>query len=243
MRRTDPLNIEQFNQSQRRYFEKTIKRTMMPTGSPYHRRHVDELLSFAKVTAGDRLLEVGCGMGRYTLILAERGIDVTGLDLSPVLLERLRAYAGDLYELPLFAADILNPPEEFCRQFDVVAGFFTLHHLHVVDNCLAAMVSLLKPGGRLIFLEPNAYNPLYYIQIAFTPGMTWQGDKGVLAMRKGAVLRAMEHAGLVGLEVKRFGFFPPFLANRPTGRILESWLERVPFWRPILPFQLFLGHV
>jgi hypothetical protein len=39
--------------------------------------------------------------------------------------------------------------------------------------------------------------------------------------------------------VRRFGFFPPFLANKSWGARAESFLERPHLWRGLLPFQLF----
>ncbi len=98
------------------------------------------------------------------------------------------------------------------------------------------------PGGRVVFLEPNPYNLLYYVQILFTPGMTWEGDGGIVRMRRRLIFRAMERAGFTRCAMTRFGFFPPFLTNRPWGARLEAWLERVPVWRPALPFQLFRGE-
>ena len=179
--------------------------------------------------------------GRYTLMLAERGIDITGMDLSPVLLDRLRTFAGGRLDVPLYCADVLDPPVELRRQFDAVIGFFTLHHLHDLGGCFASMTQLLREGGRVAFLEPNALNPLYYLQIALTPRMTWKGDGGVARMLPRVVLGAMRKAGLVDLRVRRFGFFPPFIANRRLGSPVENFLERFPLWRPFLPFQLFGG--
>jgi hypothetical protein len=103
------------------------------------------------------------------------------------------------------------------------------------------MSRLLKQNGRIVFLEPNAFNPLYYLQIAFTPGMTWEGDGGIVKMRPGYLLPAMEGIGLAEPRVKRFGFFPPFLANTAAGAKTEHILERFPLWRGLLPFQLFMG--
>jgi len=104
------------------------------------------------------------------------------------------------------------------------------------------MARFLKPGGRLVFLEPNPYNPLYYLQMLITPDITWQGDGGMVRMRRAMIRRAMEQAGLVSFTLRRFGFFPPFLTNRPWGSRLEKFLERVPVWRTLLPFQLFQGE-
>ena len=232
-------DFEEHNLRQRRYFERAEKRNMLPSGTPYLRRHVEELVRFARLSPDERVLEVGCGMGRYTLLLAERGLRVEGLDLSPVLLERLRSFDAGRFQIPLHCADIWEAPMELRERFDAVVGFFALHHLHDLARCFASMARLVRPGGRIVFLEPNAYNPLYYLQMALKPGMTWEGDKGIVRMRRSIVERAATDAGLVGFAVERFGFFPPFLANRAAGASLEAALERIPFFSPFLPFQLF----
>jgi SAM-dependent methyltransferase len=229
------------NRAQRRYYETQEKPGMVPTGSAYLRRHVDELVRFAALEPGERVLEVGCGMGRYTVLLAERGVAVEGLDLSPVLLDRLRAFDGGRYEIPLHAADVVDPPAELLGRFDAVVGLFALHHLHDVEASFRAMIRLLTPAGRIAFLEPNPYNPLYYVQLAVTPGMTWEGDRGMLRMRRSVLFPAMSAAGLGRLSLRRFGFFPPFAANTRRGRRAEAALERVRPLRPVLPFQLFGG--
>jgi SAM-dependent methyltransferase len=237
-----PNHIEKHNQLQRQYFEQNIKRTMQPAGTPYLRRHVDEVMQFAGIAPGQHILEVGCGMGRYTLILAERGVRVEGLDLSPVLLNRLREYDGGRFNIPLHCADVSQPPLELLGAFEGIVGFFTLHHLHGLVACFRAMVQLVQPGGQVVFLEPNPYNPLYYIQIAVTPTMTWQGEGGLVRMRPSLLFRAMEEAGLRCCQLKRFGFFPPFLANHRWGARVEALLERFPLWRSCLPFQIFKGQ-
>lgn len=235
--------LERHNAQQRRYYQKALKPHMQPADSPYLRRHIDQLLRFGRITAEDRLLEVGCGMGRYTLSLAEQGFRIEGLDLSPDLLARLRQADDGRYDIPLYCADVVEHPPELVGQFDAVIGFFTLHHLHDLPLCFAAMTRLLRPGGRVIFLEPNPFNPLYYVQMAITPDMTWQGDRGLIQMRHGRVLGAMRAAGLTRLRARRFGFLPPFLMNRAGGVSIEARLERVPLWRPFLPFQLFRGEL
>ena len=94
----------------------------------------------------------------------------------------------------------------------------------------------------MVFCEPNPYNPLYYVQIATRPGMTWQGDGGIVNIRRRPLNRALADAGLDDLYWKRFGFFPPFLTNGPLAA-LERPLESFPLWRGALPFQLFGGRL
>lgn len=235
-------NFDEHNSRQKRYFEQSVKPTMVPADSPYLKRHINKLLSFANISAGERVLEAGCGMGRYTLILARQGIKVEGMDISPVLLDKMRTYAGVGFDIPLYCADVLQFPSELEGRFDAVIGFFTLHHFHNLTKCFEAMTSLLKPGGRIVFLEPNPFNPLYYIQILITPGMTWQGDKGILSMRPDLIFKAMKSAGLSRLTMTRFGFFPPFIANLKWGQKFEKVLESIPLWSFLLPFQLFKGE-
>ena len=231
--------IASHNRYQREYYDRGVKRTMIPRGTPYLRRHVDEVVRIASLRQGERVLDVGCGMGRYTLILAERGYAVEGLDLSPVLLQRLRVFNGGRFHIPLHTADVMSPPPELDGQFDAAVGFFALHHMHELERCFHGMARMVKPGGRIVFLEPNAFNPLYYIQMAVVPRMTWRGDKGVARMRMKLVAGTMERAGLASPTVERFGFFPPFLANLSVGARIERILERVPIWQAILPFQVF----
>src|SRR3972149_91935 len=195
MRDSGQLDLEEHNRRQRRYFEGALKPTMVPRDSRYLRRHAEEALRFANIRPGERVLEVGCGMGRYTLILAGQNIRVEGLDLSPVLLDRLRAYNRGRFEIPLYCADVKNFPRELEGSFDAVLGFFVLHHIKDLDNSFRAIARLLKPEGRMVFVEPNAYNPLFYLQIFFSPGMSWEGDSGVSRMRPGVVFPAMGMPG------------------------------------------------
>ena len=230
--------LERHNAAQREYFERTEKATMVPAGSRYVRRQVEELMRFAELAPGMRVLDVGCGMGRYTLPLAARGLKVEGMDISPRLLERLRAFAGEGSDIPLHHADVLDPPTALGGVFDAVIGFFTLHHLHDLRRCFEGMVLLAKPGAAVAFLEPNPFNPSYYVQLALTPGMSWEGDGGLVRMRRRVVEPAMRGAGLADFRLERFGALPPRLANRARGPALERALERsIP--RPLLAFQLF----
>lgn len=233
---------EHHNQAQRAYFEASVKPSMVPTGTPYVQRQVDEVLRRARVGAGDSVLDVGCGMGRYTLPLAERGVRVEGLDVSQTLLERLAGYNAGRFEIPLHAADVMDPPSALFGRFDAVIGFFALHHMHDLDACFAAMAKLVKPGGRVVFLEPNPYNALYYAQITLTPRMRWSRERGILRMRRGPIFGAFAKAGLAHPTLTRFGFLPPFLRNRRGGAAIERALESFPLWRPCLAFQVFVAE-
>jgi len=213
---------------------------MAPTGSPYVWRHLDRLLGVARFSESARLLEVGAGLGRYTFPLLERGFAVTALDLSPVLLDKLRLEASG-YDLRTVACDIADVAEHVDERFSQAVGFFTLHHMYDLGLVMRKLARVLTPRARVAFCEPNAFNPLFYAQIVLTPSMTWRGDGGVTRMRPSIVLGAMEQAGFSEVGVERFGLFPPFLANRRLAGRLEQRLDAALPMRWLRTFQIFHG--
>jgi SAM-dependent methyltransferase len=231
--------LDAHNRFQQDYCEHAISRTIVPRDSRHLRRQLDETMRVGDVSGADRVLEVGCGMGRFTLMLAERGVHVEGLDLSPGLLKRLRAGGQTRFDIPLYCADTLDPPATLSDSFDVVMGFFVLHHLKDVHRAVKSMSRMLKPGGRLVLLDANGWNPLFFLQMLMMRGMTWQGDKGLAQMRPGVVFDAMRNAGLTRLAVSRFGFLPSFVVDHKWGSRLDLAMERLPLPDVCHAFQIF----
>lgn len=230
------------NRYQRHYYETRQLPRMVPVRSPYVQQHLERVLRAARLDRSKPLLEVGAGLGRYTLPLLEQGFAVTALDLSPVLLERLRADAAG-HQVRTVACDLADVAEHVDERFDQAVGFFTLHHLRDLDAAMHALAGVLAPGARVAFCEPNGVNPLFYAQILLTPGMTWRGDGGVVRMRPRVVLGAMERAGFREVGAEAFGLFPRSLRNRRWGGPLERRLEAaLPFgW--VRAFQVFHGKL
>lgn len=227
------------NERQRRYFTGRPLPRMDPvtrSATPYTLRHVDAMISACEVEATDRVIDVGCGPGKYTLALARRGLQVEGMDLTPALVEDFRRIEG---APPAHLGDLASPPADLVGSFDVVLGFFVLHHIADLGAAFAGARALLRPGGRAAFLEPNPLFPGYYAQVTFTPGMSWKGEGGILRMRPAQLRRLAGEADLVDFATDRFGAFPPALANRPAGRRVERAIEALPGWQRARAFQLF----
>ncbi|WP_461084011.1 class I SAM-dependent methyltransferase [Streptomyces deserti] len=111
-----------------------------------------------KVKAGQRVLDMGCGTGRFTVPMAERGAQVTGLDLSRAMLDVLggklaaRGLHAELREGDMAA---LPFPDE---SFDVVTSMLALMHIPLQDRpkVFAEVRRVLRPGGRMLLGVKNS---------------------------------------------------------------------------------------
>jgi len=104
---------------------------------------------------GARVLEVGCGPGHLSIRLArQHGLNITGLDLDPAMIERARANAvraGDGNERrPSFlAGDVASIPFPE-GSFDLVVSTLSMHHWANPTAGLAEIDRVLRPGARAL---------------------------------------------------------------------------------------------
>ena len=105
------------------------------------------------------VLELGCGTGWLTFQLARAGAAaVTGVDSSPSQVARARAAAEDLALADRVRFEIGDAGQltRATPRFDLVVMHAFLHHLTNAEirEALATAADLLRPGGRLVVLEP-----------------------------------------------------------------------------------------
>ena len=97
------------------------------------------------LTAGDRLLDVGCGSGELCRLARSRGATVSGLDASAPMIDAARAVVPDA---DLRRGDMAHLPwDDDC--FDVVSGVNSFQFADDYDVPLREAVRVLRPGGRL----------------------------------------------------------------------------------------------
>ncbi|MFG2355526.1 class I SAM-dependent methyltransferase [Streptomyces sp. NPDC048521] len=97
------------------------------------------------------VLDLGCGTGSLSLLAAERGHRVTGVDLSPAMVERARAkLAGQ--DAVVLRGDAAAPPVGQQR-YDVVLARHLLWALPDPARALRDWRDLLRPAGRLVLVE------------------------------------------------------------------------------------------
>jgi 2-polyprenyl-3-methyl-5-hydroxy-6-metoxy-1,4-benzoquinol methylase len=118
------------------------------------------LAPFLKLT-GRVVLDVGCGVGRWSLELARRGNDVTGVDVSSTMIAQSRARAvksGTSCDFRLGDASALALE----RKFDIILCVTVLQHIIDPDRAQTAVHRLaehLAPAGTLLLLEAAPTRP------------------------------------------------------------------------------------
>ena len=137
---------------------------VLDPGQDFHKYSLDEIkLTGASAFLGDlhrkRVLEIGCGTGLISVLLAKSGAHVTSFDLSPLSVQatKRRAEINDVNIDPLVSAGEHLP---FANEsFEIVFGKSILHHLdpHVGGLEIARVMS---KGGKAVFVEPMGMNPV-----------------------------------------------------------------------------------
>ncbi len=132
------------------------------------KRRCDTILSQIDATKPVDMLEIGCGTGTLSYMMSlQKNLNVLGSDICLPFLEE----AQEKYKLPnleYIYLDFNNPEKLNGKEFDYIFGNGILHHLYYnLDSTLVNLRKLLKPGGKLIFFEPNLYNPYVFAIFSF----------------------------------------------------------------------------
>jgi len=122
------------------------------------------LRPWLRVPSGTRVLEIGCGVGRWSRRLASRGASVTGIDLSQHMVTEARRRTREHKPkgpCNFLVSDVSAPA--VTGRFDVVFGVTVLQHVLTAGQFERAVQSLtdhLAPGGRMILLEAAPSRPV-----------------------------------------------------------------------------------
>ena len=119
------------------------------------------LFSDLGVPERGRVLDLACGIGRHAVPLAKRGYDVTGVDFSPLFIEKARQYAAEqgvhaefLVGDALDVEDVLKGEEPY----DAIINMFTSHAYYGREGdvkMFGGLTALARPGGVLVVMTVN----------------------------------------------------------------------------------------
>ncbi len=138
--------------------------------SPYS-SHSLLLQACGETARGRRVLDLGCGQGHLSRILAARGLEVVGV-------ERAGGYGASAPEgVRIVEGDLEQGIPDVGGPFDVVLCGDILEHLKDPGRLLDQITTLLRPGGRLIASLPNSGNIYFRLTVAL--GRFPKEDRGL----------------------------------------------------------------
>lgn len=158
-----------------------------PGGRAYTEAFTRRILTEAPVRAGQRVLDVGCGTGRFAVAIALQSdtglgagtgaLSVVGVDQSRAMLARAARHAASagVGQPVSFLQGTASAIPVCDGAFDLVLCFGVLHHTvgegdPTGQDVLREMARVTRPGGRVVVVEPNAWNPYF-----FTTTWVWHG--------------------------------------------------------------------
>lgn len=108
--------------------------------------HLDKVEKLLPLAHGSRVLEIGCGSGHLTRRMAERGVDIIGIDAN--------SQAGEVAgsdRVRTMRAEQLEFEDD---AFDALVSVHAIEHIPALEMALSEMARVLRPGGRALFIYP-----------------------------------------------------------------------------------------
>jgi SAM-dependent methyltransferase len=226
---------------EKEHFEELLARTghtwwgrTTPAGQRRDEKKIELFKELIRPRPGERLLEVGCGSGEFTVRLKGLGLKIWAFDLTTSGPARA---ARDLAGKPGFAlcaADLTRLPFPDAS-FDIVFGVSILHHVPL-DPAFREIIRVSRPGARFFFSEPNLLNPqvLAEKKIGFFKRRT-ENSPGETAFIRSRLKKYLNSRAGVTVEVQNIDFLHPALPARWIGRAerLSDFLEKTPLVRTV----------
>ena len=144
--------------SNQSFFENSYKRAEKAEDLPWYRDYPPRFLSEAvkEKRSNARALDLGCGTGTYSVILAKAGYDVTGVDFVEAALDMARNRANDAnVTIDFQRADVCKYQSK--ETFDLILDSGCMHSLSDKERTVyrSNLLSWLRPGGQLILVHFN----------------------------------------------------------------------------------------
>ncbi len=181
---------------------------------------------------GDKILEIGCGIGTVVAELARQGYDAMGTDISQVAIEYGRAKYGNV-RLEVQPAEELPYAD---GTFDIVLSFDLFEHIARIDRHVGEVQRVLKPGGHYLFETPNKFSNVVAETLAYK-SLKWR-----------RVHPSLHTPGQLRRRLARHGFETRFIKMDQMNEYTRSKLrklgpvgrlvERIDFTRLPLALQI-----
>jgi SAM-dependent methyltransferase len=172
-------------------------------------------------------LEIGCGTGAFTRLLAQRFRQVLGLDLSPGMIEQAKACSTGYDNVAFQVADALAYDLPAAR-FGCIASIATLHHLPF-EPILRKMKDALAPGGSLLVLDLFQAESLADYSAA---ALAMPLNLLMKLLKEGRLREPAEVRAAWDEHGRSDAYMPLSQIHRAAGRVLPgARIRRQLFWR------------
>ena len=176
-------------------------------------------LQFSQLQSGEHVLDVGCGTGVLTRLVAEQvGNDgeVIGIDASSEMIQVAKRNAVKAHSKANFQLSVVESLPFEDERFDIVLSSMMLHHLppELKVAGLREIFQVLKPGGRLMVVDIDKPTSLIGRVLMFP----WRNDPAVKDNLEGHVPEFIQNAGFINVHhprAKWHGFISFWLATKP----------------------------
>ncbi len=173
--------------------------------------NLDFLARIGLPKPGDRVLEIGCGVGAVISALSQKGYCATGTDISRVAIEYgLEKYPG--LDLQVQPAEELGFADE---TFDVVLSFDLFEHIARIDRHVSEVGRVLKPEGYYLFQTPNKLSNVIFETLAHK-SLKWRRYHP-----------SLHTPGQLRRRLARHGFEARFVKMNPINDFTRAKLKRL----------------
>jgi len=158
-----------------------------------------------------RLLDVGCATGLFLEVARDAGWSATGLELSAFAAGRARARGFEVIATPLESTEWRGEP------FDLITMWDVIEHLPDPGAAVARARALLRPGGHLAVVTPNAAS--LHARVAGRRWFLLKPEEHLYYFAPATIRRLLESRGFRVSAVRRSGQYQSvdFVARRLAG--------------------------
>ena len=181
------------------------------------------------------ILDYGCGVGSsLEKVIKFKPKKIIGIDISEVSIEKAKTNCGLKSNIELYVDNCEKTKFEN-NSFDIVYGTGILHHLNI-DICVSEILRILKPGGKLLFIEPLGTNPLINIYRNFTPKSRSKDEHPLIKKDLDYIKKRFSKTNLKYYGLLTLVFFPFYRSpkNSLLFKLLRSFdqiLFKIKFFR------------
>jgi SAM-dependent methyltransferase len=195
-----------------RYIESHRSQTL-DDKRPQFDAYMRVLRRFVGVDRGTRILEIGTGTGWFPILCKLEGVNCTGLEINPRLIEFAREYGRSHGIEPDIVLGNLEDTDIGAASYDIIVASSVFEHVELWKDGVAKVHRALKPGGAMYFESTNKFSffsgeyglPLYGWlpnRLRYAVRIVGQGRD---IMKLGIDFHQFTH-GMLRREFERIGF-------------------------------------